>query len=198
MARRSRKPRAKEPSYEAKLRKLARLQLARADIDLARRLSEAALAADLDKREPAATAYFYAVVVTYGRPFKNNESVGALERSWNKFADPQLQVHHEHFLTQRDQAVAHSELRWHPLVLAPAGTRLPNKVIAARPKLVGARIILDPGSYVYVVELCADLVPRLTEAFDELFVSVFPDGIQKPIHLLRTPEGEPGVHINLS
>lgn len=198
MTRKSRPTKSKEPPHEAKLRRLARLQVARADIDMARQMAEAANAMRLTKHDPTAWAFHYGVVVTYARPFKSNQSVGALEAKWSRFDDPALEANHRHLLTQRDEIVAHAELRWRPLVLTPPGTRLPNKVITVRPAIIGLRAILDPVSYPLVVQLCSDLLPRLNRAFDDLYLAMFPNGVQKPTHLLRTPEGEPGVHLSLS
>jgi hypothetical protein len=165
---------------------------------MARQLAEAAVAAKPSKHDPTTWAFHYAVVVTYGRPFKSNQSVGALEAKWNRFDDPLLQASHRHFLTQRDEVVAHSELRWRPLAIAPRGTRLPNNIITVQQSIVGARLILDPVSYPRVLELSEDLLPRLNGAFSELFQRLFPDGVQTAVQLLPTPDNEPGMHIRVS
>ena len=198
MARRK-KLRRSEPDTPdlAKKRNLARLHLARSDIQTAQRLCEKALTLDLASNEPTSWAFHNAVVVTYARPFVSNDSVGALSSKWQRFDDPHLQLNHDLVMQQRDQVVGHSEAHWRPVVISGPGMQLQSGLVTAHSGLYELHPVLAPISYEAVLLLCADLFPRLNAAFDELFLKIFPGGYHgPPITLLPGPrENEPGIRV---
>ena len=191
----------KDSPEQARRRRLARLQMARSDIDMARQMCETARSMELDKRDPMTWAFHHAVVVCYSRPFKSNRSLGALGAKWERFDTPRLEANHRAVMIQRDEVIAHAELQWRPLVLAAPNTRLPSGVITVNPMIVGARPILDPIAYPAVHELCLDILPRLTEAFNNEFLALYPDGFRgRSVQLLpteRAPDGR-GITISIS
>jgi hypothetical protein len=160
-------------------------------------MCETAMSTELSKHDPVSWAFHQAVVVSYARPFTSNRSVGALGAKWEKFSDPHLQETHRLVIQQRDEVVAHAELRWRPLVLVDRNTRLPSGVITANPAIVGLRPWLEPVSYAAVHRLCLDLLPRLTAAFNQEFLALYPGGFNgPPVQLLPTESGGPGITIS--
>jgi len=168
---------------------------------MARQLAESAMSRDLEKDEPESWAFHHAVVICYCRPFIGNKAIGRLSGKWEHFGDARLDANHHALTLQRDEVVAHTDLRWRPMMLVPPNTRLPNGVISVKSMLMGARPVLEPTAYRAVHELCLNLLPRLTEAFDELFLKLYPNGLQGPAEPLlpTTPEPEGrGITISVS
>jgi hypothetical protein len=158
---------------------------------MARQLAEAAMSRELDKADPVSWAFHHSVVICYCRPFTGNAQVGKLGVKWERFDDPRLQANHRGLMLQRDEVVAHADLRWRPLMLVGPNTRLPSGVIAVRPMLMGARPVLAPVAYAAVRELCSDLLPRITTAFEELFLALYPNGFHGPSEQLLATESAP-------
>lgn len=153
----------------------------------------------LGKEDPISWALHHAVVVCYGRPFKSNESLGRLGAKWERFGDSRLEANHRAILIQRDEVIAHAELRWRPLMLVGPNTRLPSGVIAVDPMLMGVRPVLDPKAYQAVHELCLDLLPRLAAAFEDDFRALYPEGFNGPsVPLLLTEPAPDGRGITIS
>lgn len=197
IARRKKPQRERDTPDLARRRVLARLHLARSDIQATERLCERALTLELVSNEPTSWAFHNAVVVTYARPFVSNDSVGALGGKWRHFDDPHLQLNHDLVMQQRDEVVGHSEAHWRPIVVSGPGMQLPSGIITANSGLYEVHPVLAPISYEAVLMLCADLNPRLNAAFDEMFLKVFPGGYHgPPITLLPGPrEDEPGIRV---
>lgn len=181
----------KEPPELARRRLLARLQTARSDIDMTRQLAEAAMSRDLDKNDPGSWAFHHSVVICYCRPFTGNASVGKLGAKWEHFDDPRLEANHRALMIQRDEVVAHADLLWRPLMLVAPNTRLPSGLIAVNPMMMGVRPVLDPVAYPAVRDLCLDLLPRLTEAFEKCFLTLWPGGFTGPSEQLLPTEPAP-------
>ena len=60
--------------------------------------------------------------------------------------------------------------------------------------------ILEPVAYAAVRELCSELLPRLTTAFDELFLTLYPRGFQgasEQLLLTEPPPGGRGISISV-
>jgi hypothetical protein len=190
---------AQGPSEQTQRKRLARLHTARSDIELAREMCEAAMSMELDKADPVSWAFHHAVVVSYGRPFTKNRPLGALGAKWQRFADPRLEAIHRSVMIQRDEVIAHADLRWRPVVLVGPNTQLPSGVIAVKPMIMGARPIYEAVAYPAVNEVCLDLVPRLTQAFDEQFHELYPAGFNGPsVQLLPTEPAPDGDGLTIS
>lgn len=157
-------------------RELARLGIARADIEATLQLCDAAIQSQLVDNTPLYWAFHNAVVVSYARPFSENYGIGALSTKWHTFSCDRLQVHHRLILDLRDEVVAHADLRRRPIHLVGRGTLLPDGHVTEAPMVAVARVGLNTDSYEAVRELCLDLLPRLNAAFDSAFLHLFPDG----------------------
>jgi len=169
-----------ETELTGRKRELARLALARADMEVTVRLCDGATAAGLVDNDPVYWAFHNAVVVCYGRPFTSNEDVGALSEKWRKFSNERLQVAHDQILNLRDKVVAHADLVYRPIHVLAKGTELPNGVVTETMMITVGKIGLSIESYLAIRELAMDLLPRLNEAINEQCEVLFPHGYDGP------------------
>ncbi len=107
-----------------------------------------------------------AIVITYGRPFTDNEGLGPLGGKWERFSEDRLNELHKLTMDHRDEAVAHADLRHRTVRIHPQGSVMPNGLLGERMTITVERAGLGAGMYAAVRELCADLHPRLSEAIN--------------------------------
>ena len=50
-----------------------------------------------------------AIIISYSRPFINNDSLGILPKRWSQFEDKKLKEAHDSILKYRNELVAHSD-----------------------------------------------------------------------------------------
>jgi hypothetical protein len=60
-----------------------------------------------------------AIVISYGRPFSSNSSLGALKKKW--LSSPHLQKAHTKLLTARNELIAHSDMFVRQVKIQPPG-----------------------------------------------------------------------------
>jgi hypothetical protein len=63
-------------------------------------------------------AFFCTVIVSYARPFMDNDSNLKLPKEWRKFSTKNLQDAHEHILELRGQLYGHSDAAANRMVIA--------------------------------------------------------------------------------
>lgn len=66
-------------------------------------------------------AFFYAIVISYARPFTNNNQIGALPSRWSKFSEPEKRKTHKLLIETRHTVVAHSDPIGHKVKIIPPG-----------------------------------------------------------------------------
>jgi hypothetical protein len=109
------------------LRKLRRLFHAEADIRSARELAQHLLAniATLEKSY-ARRAMQDGIVISYARPFGENEGLGSLPQEFREFERTETKRFHDRLLSARDLVAAHNNILDRGFLLAP-------EAIAAQP-----------------------------------------------------------------
>lgn len=160
-----------------KARRVARFAVARSDIEHAHRLCDYAETVELIKGHPLSLALQEAVIVSYARPFLHSRLSGKLAKRWSRFDDPHLQEMHQRVIKLRNSIVAHADQSYRRVSFYGAQVRLPNGIVVTEPKVGVDRAWLEPSSYRAIRNLCLDLEPRLTAAFNEAFLDWVPGGM---------------------
>jgi hypothetical protein len=62
-----------------------------------------------------------AIVVSYARPFTDNNGYGVLKRSWQQFGRPKRKEAHELLMTARHELVAHTDINIRKVKIVPPG-----------------------------------------------------------------------------
>ena len=109
-------------------RQLYQLIVARSDVTSAWKMVELLL-----KREPGDgydlignelyPAFFYAIVVSYARPFTDYEEIGALPKRWSRFPRADLRQTHDLLIETRNTVVAHSEPLCNSIEIVSPGSK---------------------------------------------------------------------------
>jgi hypothetical protein len=113
------------------LRKLKRLFWAEADIRSARELCQYLLK-NLPELESGyiRRAIEDGIIISYARPFCENEGLGSLPQQFREFADARTQSFHERLLSSRDFIAAHNNLRERGSLLSAEASQVqPDKIM---------------------------------------------------------------------
>ena len=70
-----------------------------------------------------------AIIISYSRPFTNNDGVGVLQKKWSQFENPQFADAHEQILQYRNELVAHTDKNVRTIQIVP-----PNVCVVPTPK----------------------------------------------------------------
>jgi hypothetical protein len=164
----------------ARKRELCRLVLARSDVNAARHACNLLLknvgALSDDLYEPL----YYAVAISYARPFSANRPLGSLAPRWRRFADSRLQDAHTRLLEARNKSIAHSDHR--RVQIAPPGC--PAQVGPVRAQFARTGVFVEHTYYKLdwfkdVRDTCVDLGHRLHQECEALLRELY-DGRQLP------------------
>ena len=72
-------------------------------------------------------AFFAAILVSYSRPFTENNFPGLLPKQWRRFAGKELQETHDEMLKNRHSLFAHTDAEIHRMTIIPDGC-LPKSI----------------------------------------------------------------------
>lgn len=135
------------------------------------------------------------IIITYARPFGDNNGVGCLPKKFSKFDDPHLQTTHEMILFSRKKLFAHSDAladyadrsgRKNQLLALTIVANFGNDGMAAvRSQLTEP--VLSPSVLPEIVALCEAVLRRLKTEEETLIANLFTD---RPLR-----EGENQVNI---
>ena len=136
--------------------------------------------------EPNSDAYWtfhYAIIVSYGRPYSDNDLGSLKGKRWNRFGEPRLDTTHQTLLNLRRKLVAHSDSEARPVWIYTPGTRLPNGTVSESYGVICQNVAMTNTSYLAVRELCSILHDRLSETINIEVPRLFPDQAEEPFRL---------------
>jgi len=167
---------AHSPSRSKQKKELHKLAVARSDVFSAQKTCRLILERVSGLADELYAPLFYAAVVSYGRPFVDNKSTGALSRHWSDFSDHRLRATHNKLLKTRHELVAHSDSSVRAIHIIPPGSRMAPELPPS------ADISLRIESYYYPQQMfidtfdtCANLIGRLNGRIDVLLESLYGD-----------------------
>jgi hypothetical protein len=143
-------------------------------IELIRRWQEPKLPYEVSE------AFFAAILVSYSRPFTENNFPGVLPKRWRRFAGKALQGTHDEMLKNRHSLFAHTDAEIHRMTIIPDGC-LP-KSIGPKPPQTAYMIrgvVLQPESVVRYRAVCADPQERLEKASQQALADLY-GGMELP------------------
>lgn len=177
-------------------RQLHQLIVARSDVTSAWRMVELLL-----KRESGDgydlignelyPAFFYATVISYARPFTDNQEIGALPKRWSKFPRQDLRDTHKLLLETRNTVVAHSDPIGYRIDIVPSGYQaFPTMEPSNSISLHIAKDYFGRSYFEAIHRLCHYQLVEMNQAIDDLLEKLY-EGMelpQRPFNL-RIDEG---------
>jgi hypothetical protein len=137
-------------------------------------------------------AFFSTIIVSYARPFMDNDSNLKLPKEWSKFSNKGMQDTHLHMLELRNQLYGHSDADANRMIIMPAGydskqigRKIPrtswmfHTFVPAHESILGFRATAADLQK----RLEADVSSRIEELYDGM------DLPNKPFRLNRDSEG---------
>ena len=177
-------------------RQLYQLIVARSDLTSAWKMVELLL-----KREPGDgydlignelyPAFFYAIVVSYARPFTDNEEIGALPKRWSRFPRADLRQTHDLLIETRNTVVAHSDPIGHSIEIVPPGYQtFPTMAPSDSISLHIAKDYFGRSYFESIHRLCHYQLVEMNKAIDVLLEKLY-EGMELPQRpfKLRIDEG---------
>lgn len=160
-------------------RELYRLVIARSDVKAALETCDLLLKNVTSLSHELYEPLYFAVVISYSRPFTRNEPAGALKPRWRQFTNSALKEAHDRLLEARNKIVAHSDHR--AVKIAPRGYPVPGFKGArfARTGVFVASTYYQVGWFKTVRAVCLDLGRRLDAECKSLLSELY-DGRQLP------------------
>lgn len=121
-----------------------------------------------------------AIVVSYAKPFIDNDTVGKLRKRWSQFDNPRWAAAHERILKARHELFAHSDADIRQIRIHPAG----QLSILRGQKTSGIGYSIRGYNITYnevkiIADLSLDLATRLHKEVDRLLHDLF-DGMELP------------------
>jgi len=174
---------AQSKSRSKQKKELHKLAVARSDVFSAQKTCRLILERVNGLADELYAPLFYAVVVSYGRPFVDNKSTGALSRHWSDFSDHRLRATHNKLLKTRHELVAHSDSIVRAVHIIPPGSRInlelpPSDTVALKIE----SYYYPQQMFIDTFDTCANLIGRLNSRIDMLLSSLYdkkdlPDGL---------------------
>jgi hypothetical protein len=96
-------------TYEQKVKALRRLCWGEGDIRAARELSEWMLNHAKEYTDTCRRSLDAGIMITYARPFGENQGLGPLPSKFSKFQDSGLQKFHQKMIDSRNYIAAHND-----------------------------------------------------------------------------------------
>lgn len=181
-------------------RELHKLMLAQCDIDGARKTCEhlltligshtsAVTGSHAGVDHPLYYPLMEAIVISYARPFVNNDRLGQLKKHWATFSNKRFQTTHVRILAARNELVAHSDPFVRQVKIVPPGAkRFDNKS-----KKVGFainRYMFTLSEIVVLRDAALDVSTRLLAEVERLLDELYADmDLPKNAFTLRLDDG---------
>lgn len=176
------------PSREKKKSQLYRHILAHSDITAALTFTKHLLEEKMELADKRYFPFCDAIIITYARPFTDNEGLGALPGKWNRFTNSRLQDTHNDLLSLRHSTVAHSDKSARRIEIVPPGSIIHSEISPAQAIGYGiSTTYFTPKRFMDIHDTCFDLGSRLQEKvntlLDDLYLGLELPSLQFPLRI---------------
>lgn len=117
-----------------------RLVLALQDIKFARKAIEQIDRLISDTHDELLPSLFFALVISYARPFQQGTKIGPMVGEWTRFPEGALTSLHSEILRWRNSLVAHNDPEHVSAIILPPGTEFRTDPESAEPLFVADEI----------------------------------------------------------
>jgi len=136
------------------------------------------------------------IIISYARPFTDNEPFGTLSKKYCKFSSQRLADLHKKMIDTRNHYIAHSDSDVRRVTIIPPGTKNYGEYRSGRSKDIGFEITnkrFEIATFTDILELCQDVGSSIHKDVNKLLDELFPSSSNpgSPIELIHFLDGDP-------
>lgn len=169
----------KQPPARSQIKKnLYKLMVAQSDIGSALSAAKLFLGNVKDLRDDLYQPLFTSIVISYARPFTNNQPYGALPDKWARFNNEKQQTLHDDLIKARHEIVAHSDMSVRRAFIVPAG--VVTGIFGDGRELKSSRVGHAVSYYLFKIprireipDLTLDLGQRISNEIDDIIEKLY-------------------------